>query len=167
MPRGYSAVEQRNLESVARLFAPPPGFDPSMLFADDAVWWNGLPRLPGAQGCEHRGIEAIRRILTGAGGDHGALGIDAYDLSTVRNEQVLVLADGDYVVRQHNMFAKTRAGRDYSNVYCFVFRFRGDGKIAYLTEHWNTWWADRFLFDQRPPDPPHPLPGEGGQEERS
>jgi hypothetical protein len=29
---------------------------------------------------------------------------------------------------------------------------------AYLTEHWNTRWADRFLFDQRPPDPPHPLP---------
>ena len=44
----------------------------------------------------------------------------------MRNEDVLVLADGDYVVRQHTMRAKTRAGRDYSNVYCFVFRFAGD-----------------------------------------
>ena len=159
MPREYSAAEQRNLESVNRLFAPPPGFDVSTLFADDAVWWNGLPRLRGLEGsCEHKGIEAIRRILTSSGTDLRSVGIDAYDLSTVRNEEVLLLADGDYVVRQHNMFAKTRAGRDYSNVYCFVFRFRADGRIAYLTEHWNSWWADRFLFDQRAPEPPHPLP---------
>jgi ketosteroid isomerase-like protein len=154
--REYSKTEQRNLDSVNRLFAPPPGFDPASLFADDAVWWNGLPRIPG--GCAHTGIEAIRRILSAAGTDLRPQGIDAYDLTTVRNEDVVLIADGDWVVRQHNMFAKTRSGRDYSNVYCFVFRFRADGKIAHLTEHWNTWWADRFLFDQRPPDPPHPLP---------
>ena len=159
MAREYSATERRNLEAVERLFAPPPGFDVTALFAADAVWWNGLPRLRGLEGsCEHRGIEAIRRILGSAGTDMRRLGIDAYDLTTVRNEDVLVLADGDYVVRQHTMYAKTRAGRDYSNVYCFVFRFGEDGKIAYLTEHWNSWWADRFLFDQRPPEPAHPLP---------
>jgi hypothetical protein len=91
---------------VNRLFAPPPGFDVSSLFADDAVWWNGLPRLRGLEGsCEHEGIEAIRKILTGSGTDLRRFGIDAY-----------------------------------------------------LTEHWNTWWADRFLFDQLPPEPPHPLP---------
>ena len=160
MTREYSTAERRNLENVSRLFAPPRGFDVSTLFADDAVWWNGLPRLRGEGSCEHRGIEAIRRIVTGASRDASRLGVDAYDLSTVRNEDVLVLADGDYVVRQHTMHAKTRAGRDYRNVYCFVFRFRADGKIAYLTEHWNTWWADRFLFDQRPPEPAHPLPAE-------
>ena len=158
MPREYSATERRNIESVNRLFAPPPGFDVATLFADDAVWWNGLPRLRGEGSCEHRGIEAIRAIVTGASRDQSRLGVDAYDLSTVRNEDVLVLADGDYVVRQHTMYAKTRAGRDYSNVYCFVFRFRADGRIAYLTEHWNSWWADRFLFDQRPPEPARPLP---------
>ena len=159
MPREYSPTELRNLESVRRMFDPPPGFDVATLFADDAVWWNGLPRLRGLEGsCEHRGIDAIRRILAGAGADLRRFGIDAYDLGTVRNEQVLTLADGDHVVRQHNMFAKTRGGRDYSNVYCFVFRFGADGRIAHLTEHWNTWWADRFLFDQLPPDPPHPLP---------
>jgi ketosteroid isomerase-like protein len=157
MPREYSTTEIRNLENVNRLFAPPPGFDVSSLFADDAVWWNGLPRLRGNGSCEHKGIEAIRSILTSTGTDMSRFGVDVYDLSTVHNEEVLLIADGDYVVRQHNMFAKTRAGRDYSNVYCFVFRFRADGKIAYLTEHWNTWWADRFLFDQRAPDPPHPL----------
>jgi len=160
VPREYSSTEKRNLEAVSRLFAPPPGFDVTTLFADDAVWWNGLPRLRGEGSCEHRGIEAIRAIVTGASRDASRLGVDAYDLATVRNEDVLVLADGDHVVRQHTMYAKTRAGRDYSNVYCFVFRFREDGRIAYLTEHWNTWWADRFLFDQRPPEPAHPLPPE-------
>ena len=158
MPREYSSTEKRNLEAVSRLFAPPPGFDVTTLFADDAVWWNGLPRLRGEGSCEHRGIEAIRAIVTGASRDASRLGVDAYDLATVRNEDVLVLADGDHVVRQHTMYAKTRAGRDYSNVYCFVFRFREDGRIAYLTEHWNTWWADRFLFEQRPPELPQPLP---------
>lgn len=157
MPREYSATEKRNLENVNRLFAPPPGFDVSTLFADDAVWWNGLPRLRGLEGsCEHKGIEAIRRILTSSGTDLRSVGIDAYDLSTVRNEEVLLLADGDYVVRQHNMFAKTRAGRDYSNVYCFVFRFRSDGKIAYLTEHWNTWQAFRVLFNNYEVQPARP-----------
>jgi len=158
MPREYSATEKRNLESVSRLFAPPPGFDVTTFFADDAVWWNGLARLRGEGSCEHRGLEAIRALVTGASRDLGRLGVDAYDLSTVRNEDVLVLADGDYVVRQHTMYAKTRARRDYCNVYCFVFRFRADGRIAYLTEHWNSWWAERFLFDQRPPEPAHPLP---------
>jgi len=158
MPREYSTTEQRNIENTNRMFSPPPGFDVSSLFADDAVWWNGHPKLRGEGSCEHAGIAAIRGILTSAGTDMSRLGIDAYDLTTVRNEQVLVIADGDYVVRQHNMVAKTHAGRDYSNAYCFVFRFRADGKIAYLTEHWNTWWADRFLFEQRPPEAPQPLP---------
>lgn len=154
----YSEVEQRNLQAVARLFEPPPGFDVGALFADDAVWWNGLPRLSGLEGStEHRGIAAIRRILGAAAADLTHLGIDAYDLSTTRYEDVVVLADGDFVVRQHTMRARTRLGRDYVNVYCFVFRFDVEGRIAHLTEHWNTWWADRFLFDNRAPEPAHPL----------
>ena len=51
MAREYSAAELRNLESVRRMMSPPPGFDIMTLFAEDAVWWNGLPRLhaPGGQ----------------------------------------------------------------------------------------------------------------------
>lgn len=155
--REYSAAEKRNLEAVAALFTPPPGFDPSGLFAEDAVWWNGLPRLKDAEGtCEHRGLPAIQKILFAAGTDLRRFGIDAYDLSTTRYEDVVTIADGDFVVRQHTMHARTHGGRDYSNVYCFVFRFGPEGKIQYLTEHWNTWWADRFLFDQLPPEPAHP-----------
>ena len=34
------------------------------MFADDAVWWNGLPRIPGNVGqTEHKGIDAIRNII--------------------------------------------------------------------------------------------------------
>ncbi len=155
MAHEYSAVELLNLESVRTLMAPPPGFDITTLFAEDAVWWNGLPRLhaPGAS-CEHRGIEAIRALLHGSGKDRRELGIDAYDLSTVRYENVIEVVDGDRVVRQQTMHAKTRSGRDYCNVYCFVFEFDAAGRIAYLTEHWNTWYADRFLFDQIAPTPP-------------
>ena len=160
MAREYSATEQRNIASVEKMFTPPAGFDVGSLFADDAVWWNGHPKLregPGGS-CEHKGIAAIRRILGAAGTDARAAGIDAYDLTTVRNENVIVLADGDYVMRQHNMHAKTHGGRDYRNVYCFVFRFDADGRIAYLTEHWNTWLAHKVLFENFEVEPAHPLP---------
>jgi len=42
-----------------------------------------------------------------------------------------------------------------------VFRFGADGKIAYLTEHWNTWYAHRVLFDNFPVEPAHPLASGG------
>jgi predicted SnoaL-like aldol condensation-catalyzing enzyme len=67
-----------------------------------------------------------------------------------------VLADGDFVVRQHTMRAKTHGGRDYTNVYCFVFRFDENGLIRYLTEHWNTWHAYNVLFNHFPMEPAHP-----------
>jgi ketosteroid isomerase-like protein len=67
-----------------------------------------------------------------------------------------ILADGDYVVRQHTMYAKTHRGQDYTNVYCFVFRFDSKGRIRYLTEHWNTWHAYNVLFNNFKLEPAHP-----------
>ena len=69
---------------------------------------------------------------------------------------MLVLADEDYVVRQHTQHSLTLGGRDYRNAYCFVFRFNEVGKIRYLTEHWNTWYAHRVLFENFPVEPAHP-----------
>jgi ketosteroid isomerase-like protein len=156
----YTPEEQRNIDSVNKMFggrAKDPTFDPSTLFADDAIWWNGLPLLPGNVGeTEHKGIEAIRSIFRGSGQAHPGTGIDSYDRSTTTYSDVLVLADGDYVVRQHTMQAKTLGGRDYRNVYCFVFRFNPKGKIVYLTENWNTWYAHRVLFDNFAVEPAHP-----------
>jgi ketosteroid isomerase-like protein len=107
---------------------------------------------------EHRGIDAIRRILRGSGQPHPGTGVDSYDLATNRFTDVVVLADGDWVVRQHTQHSTTLGGRTYRNVYCFVFRFDADGRIAYLTEHWNTWYAQRVLFDNYPVEPAHPVP---------
>jgi ketosteroid isomerase-like protein len=154
----YTPAQRRNLDAVETLFDPPPGFDVASLFAPDAVWWNGLTRLPGLEGRSNHDIGGIRQILGSAGARRADSPSDSYDLSTKSYEDVVVLVDGDWVVRQHTMRAKTHAGRDYVNVYCFVFRFDAQGRIAHLTEHTNTWWIERFLLDYRAPEPSHPLP---------
>ena len=156
--RAYSETERRNLDVVRQMFGEVEGpADKTELFADDAVWWNGLPMIPNAVGqTEHRGIEAIRNILPSGGVKKHAPGVDVYDMSTGRAEDVVMPADGDYVVRQQTFRAKTISGQDYCNVYCFVFRFGEDGKIAYLTEHWNTWHAYNVLFNNFDMEPAHP-----------
>ena len=159
MPR-YTEEEERNLAVVERLFDTTNAEDKSLLFAEDAVWWNGLPFVGEGGETEHKGRAAIHGILTGATSGPSEKktnrGVDAYDVSTIRNEDEVVLADGDYVVRQHTMRAKTHGGRDYTNVYCFVFRFDDEGRIKYLTEHWNTWHAYNVLFNHFPIEPAHP-----------
>jgi hypothetical protein len=153
----YTEQERSNLATAAALFDAKGPADKSTRFAEDAIWWNGLPMLPGAPGqTEHKGRDAIRRILTGAGASKSAPGIDAYDLSTARYEDVVILADGDYVMRQQTYRAKTWRGRDYCNVCCFVFKMNAQGQIQYLTEHWNTWHAHNFLFNQYELEPAHP-----------
>lgn len=154
----HDPSEARNVATVNTMFEAGPELDRSTLFAEDAVWWNGLPLLPGAPGqTEHRGIEAIRAILGSSGRPHPGTGIDSYDLSTNRFSDVVVLADGNWVVRQHTQTSTTLGGRPYRNVYCFVFCFDDEGKIAYLTEHWNTWYAERVLFNNFAMEPAHPL----------
>ena len=106
---------------------------------------------------EHRGRDAIRNILPSQNKGRGLLpGRDSYKLETSRTSNVVMLADGDYVVRQQNYSAETVRGQHYENTYCFVFRFDDDGKIAYLTEHWNTWQAHRVLFNNFDVEPARP-----------
>ena len=160
MPR-HTPEEERNIAVTERLFDTTNPEDKALLFSEDAVWWNGLPFIGTNPGeTEHKGRDAIRAILTGATSVPSEkkrnTGTDAYDVSTIRNEDVVLLADGDFVVRQHTMRAKTHGGRDYTNVYCFVFRFDENGLIEYLTEHWNTWHAYNVLFNNFPMEPAHP-----------
>ena len=157
----YTAEEQRNIKATEKLFDTQDPDDKSLLFAEDAAWWNGLPFVGATPGeTEHKGRAAINAILTGATSGPSKkkvnTGVDAYDVSTIRNEDVVVLADGDFVVRQHTMHAKTHRGQDYTNVYCFVFRFNDAGEIQYLTEHWNTWHAHNVLFNNFPMEPAKP-----------
>jgi ketosteroid isomerase-like protein len=155
----HTEQELRNIATVNAMFEAGPELDRATLFRDDAVWWNGLPLLPSNPGqTEHKGIEAITGILR-ASGTRGvsSSGIDSYDIPTNRFTDVVVLADGDHVVRQHTQHSTTLGGRTYRNVYCFVFRFDDEGRIAYLTEHWNTWYAHKVLFENFEVEPAHPL----------
>ncbi|MGW0663555.1 nuclear transport factor 2 family protein [Streptodolium elevatio] len=156
----YSETELRNIASVNRMFEAPRDFDRATLFADDAVWWNGLPMVGRGGRTEHKGIDEIRAILRGSGGQGGArtaeTGVDPYDKATFRFEDVVVLADGDWAMRQHTMHSTTIGGQAYTNVYCFVYRFNDEGLIQYLTEHWNTWHAERVLFGNYHVEPAHP-----------
>lgn len=159
--REYTEAEQRNLDTVTAFFEAGRDFDRLSVFADDAVWWNGLPLLPGRVGStEHRGLDEIRPILRGSGQPHTGTGIDSYDLATNRFTDVVTVVDGDYVVRQHTQHSTTLGGRPYRNVYCFVFQFDADGKVTYLTEHWNTWYAHKVLFENFDVEPAHPTGGE-------
>ena len=107
MPQ-YSEQEKNNIASANSLFDGSCG-DPASLFADDAIWWNGLPRLPGLEGkTEHKGIETIKKILYGAGQDQPNSGTDSYDLSTNRFTDLLVIADNDYVMRQHTQHTASK-----------------------------------------------------------
>jgi ketosteroid isomerase-like protein len=143
----YTERQQKQLEIVRQFFAPEPGFDYPAAIADDCVWWNPLPHIPGAEGVtEHRGKDAVLNILMGAGADHSAKGIDSYDLSTASYADVLTLCDGRYVLRQHLYRAKTRSGRDYENHYAFVFEFDDQLRIRHIWEHWDTLTATRALF---------------------
>ena len=147
----YTARQQRQLDVVDNFFAPRPGFDHLAAIADDCVWWNPLPHIPGAEGItEHRGKDAVANILAGAGADHSARGIDAYDLSTASYHDVLTLCDGRFVLRQHRYRAKTRSGRDYENHYAFVFEFDDAARIRRIWEHWDTLTATRVLFRGQP-----------------
>ena len=154
----HTADEVAHLHVVRQLFGEADGpADKSELFSEDATWWNGLPYIPGAVGrTEHTGRDAIRNILPSQSRAPDSPGVDRYDLSTARVDDVVMLADGDWVVRQHTFCATTLGGQDYRNVYCFVFRFDADGKIAYLTEHWNTWHAFNVLFNNFAMEPARP-----------
>jgi ketosteroid isomerase-like protein len=156
--REYDPTEQRNLRVVRQFLGEVPGpSDKAELFAPDGVWWNGLPMIPGAVGVtEHVGRDAIRNLLPSQTTSKLGKGGDRYDLTTKQVDDVVTLADGDYVVRQQTFRARTLRGRQYENTYCFVFRFNDRGEIQYLTEHWNTWHAHRVLFDNFDVTPAHP-----------
>lgn len=156
----YTETELRNLHVVRQfLNEEPPPDDKSTLFAEDGVWWNGLPLAHSAGRTEHRGRDEIRKLLPSQTTNvRLPPGRDKYDMSTAKTTDVITLADGDYVVRQQNFSARTVNGREYRNTYCFVFRFNEAGEIAYLTEHWNTWHAYRELFNQFEVEPANPLP---------
>ena len=67
-----------------------------------------------------------------------------FDMKTFRLTIHRILADGDTAVVQHSISAKTRAGEQYDNEYCWVYHCR-DGKIAKIEEYADTHKAARIM----------------------
>lgn len=143
----YSAEEERNLGVVRNIFDPPAGFDYAAAIADDCIWWNALAEFPGHEGTtEHRGKARVLEIMSGAGADYSAQGIDSYDMSTRTYHDVIEICDDAFVFRQQRFRARTHGGQSYENTYGFLFRFNGEGKVDRIWEHWDTLTAKRVLF---------------------
>jgi nitroreductase len=140
----------RNLEVVEQFFSGPRDLDRLSLMSDDSQWFNGIGKFPAAPGqTVFTGKDEIGRIILGRAPSPpppSGRKVDRYDLTTARFHDVETIADGPYVFRQHGYTATTLGGRDYSNVYGFLFRFDGDGLIDRVWEHWGTLAAYEQLF---------------------
>lgn len=140
---------ERNKATVASFFEGPGDLDRLTLMSEDCEWWNGIGEFPAAPGqTVFRGHDEIGRVILGREAPpklrKGTRG-DRYDLSTARFHEVIAIADGDYVFRQHRYTATTMRGRAYENHYGFLFRFTADGLIERIWEHWGTLAAYRQL----------------------
>ncbi len=145
-----SSDRARHLEVVEQFFSGPRELDRLSLMSDDCEWFNGIGKFPAAPGqTVFRGKDEIGRIILGRAPSPLPLSgrkVDRYDLTTARFHDVETIADGPYVFRQHGYTATTLGGRDYANVYGFLFRFDDDGLIDRVWEHWGTLAAYEQLF---------------------
>ena len=87
----------------------------------------------------HRGAKTIAEMMVGA--------IEAsFDASAVDWRPGLIMAEGDAVMLEANLRAKTQAGDLYDNHYVFVAEFDpASGRIAELREHVDTSYAAGFF----------------------
>jgi nitroreductase len=139
-----------NLDVVERFFTGPRDLDRLSLMSDDCEWFNGIGKFPAAPGqTVFRGKDEIGSVILGRSPSPrppSGRTVDRYDLTTARFHDVETIADGPYVFRQHGYTATTLGGRDYANVYGFLFRFDDDGLIDRIWEHWGTLAAYEQLF---------------------
>ena len=101
--------------------------EPLLNMLDDGVKWTiiGNTRFSGLFNGK---AEVVERLLTPLGGL-----IDGHLHITPEN----VMADGDYVIVQGHGNSRTTSGGTYNNIYCWVYRWRGD-KVVELTEYLET-----------------------------
>ena len=144
------ATREQQLDVVDQFFDGPRELDRLSLMTDDAEWWNGMGKFPGAPGQTlFRGKEEIGAKVLGrapAPPQPNGRRVDRYDLATLSFDDVVTIDDGPYVFRQHTYRATTMRGRPYENVYGFLFHFDDEGLIDRITEHWGTLEAWETLF---------------------
>jgi len=105
------------------------------LATPDFVWHVGRSTVGLITGgpTELRGEDAFRMM------DRIAYGI--YADGKAVSEPIFTVAEGDWVVIQTRIRARTFEGKDYENIYVFSFRCE-NGKVAEFWEHADTkhWW---------------------------
>jgi ketosteroid isomerase-like protein len=113
------------------------------LATDDVTWvtTRGIP-IPGADGIEHVGWDAVQHVAT------SGLKIDTgYIPETMEfPERDFFEAEGNHVVFRFTMTCKTKAGKDYVNDYLFWVTVR-DGKVARMQEYWDSKQAYDLLLN--------------------
>ncbi len=105
-------------------------------FAEDAIWTMHAD-LPMAG--PWRGRDAIvDDFLLAFGGSLYEAGSQQFEFPTL-------IAEGDTVVLEWNVKARSAAGEPYENSYCGIFVVR-DGRIAEVREFFDTAYTQRVLF---------------------
>ena len=120
------AIEAGDQEAIEALFLP------------DGRW--GIPKgAPESVAGTHRGAAKIAEMMVGA--------IDqSFVASSVDWRPGLVVGEGDVVMLEANLRAKTPEGEVYDNHYVFVAEFDPQsGRIAELREHVDTSYAAGFF----------------------
>lgn len=74
----------------------------------------------------------------------GALVKAVFDTKTFSVKIHKMVVDGDTAVVQQTLSARTLAGNQYENEYCWVYTC-ADGKISRIEEYVDTWKAARIL----------------------
>lgn len=105
------------------------------LCSDDLEWT--VPQGAILHAGTHRGAAQVFDLMLSAVGDAFVVGSQRVDFG-------LIVGDGDAVMAEASVSAKGTRGRDYNNVYVFVFEFQ-EGKIRKLREHVDTRYAAEFF----------------------
>jgi ketosteroid isomerase-like protein len=110
-------------------------------FTQDAAWIappdNATALALGMSADDLRTVDGIVRVTTQ---EFRKLFPDGADFEFTK-----VVADGDTVVFEQRMRARTVNGRSYDNRYCFVFEMQ-DGKVKVIREYMDTHAGHRMIF---------------------
>jgi ketosteroid isomerase-like protein len=106
------------------------------LVTDDLVWVVPRSAIAPYAG-RHEGAERILDLMLAAAGA-------TFEPGSQHSEATLLVGEGDVVVGEVHMRARSRRGSTYDNWYCFLMEFRG-GRIREIREHVDTAHAVRFF----------------------
>lgn len=131
---------EQNKQLVLSWFqAGPSSEEGRAMLTDDFRWWipKGMAEL----------ITGGRPVLEGRDAllELSAVDKAVYSGGETTFDMRYLVAEGDWVVLQAQIGAKSHEGDDYSNLYVFSFRCK-DGKIAEAWESTDTkYWCDTII----------------------